>query len=936
MILPPPPPPPSQAGWSAGIQDASQLPPSYDQVIHEKTQEEHVVRPVAAPRRFSWTSSATQTDPVRVDSPAKKKTAGKKPQKPPRPSPPKPLEVTQTAESVELADEKVETNISPSGVEEQSDCKSGLPNQTGSCTRSVTVYWDLPSEPQLSVVREDTPTTSHVSPRPTPLPRTKCLKKASAEETEVQPLVKISENSDSTCSDPKEVQSNEYLKELLEAFTEDNEREESGDLPEQSDEDLEGGDADGEMTTSQSQRNIRARIQAFESQAESANGPELAKPEPQPRKSTNKPPVAAKPSIALKPTFNHTTDDDSQNVLVISAMPQGKPNAPKKPAASTNRLSIKEELEAIHSNRSHPPVLTRANSIYEEESSLVLPTPPPKPHKEPLKPNLNINNHNSTSVFRQNEYTDSPNAIQIKPVQNTDSGGVSSTRPTATRRPTTIRVPSKTNSLSDNFEDKPPPLPTQKPVGDLGRQVSAFQDSFHPGPDLSLPPRRLTKTKTLPPRPPPAKTGPGRPPPPSLQSAGRSQSWNASQKQKLPRKCPVLPRRPNPGHRLYNKYTLPLPHGIAAIDHNGSSTGGLSFQKNEVLLLLEEVDLNTFECQVGGTRGRAQKSHMKIITPLDSASPKSAQQSAASGMTVQAIFDFSPEGPGELALRAGDVATMVEQVDSEWYSGTCRGASGFFPASFVKVLSNSPKPLPERKPKPPTATVSGPRCVARFDFEGEHSDELSFFEGDVIKLKAYVGQEWARGQVGTLTGIFPLNFVEIVEDLPPPASEQQTQSSRIALPGMVASTSTQHEDNESVQVSQSGVEWVVAQYDFAGNSDGDLSFQQGDYILITRHIDSDWSSGRLRGREGIFPRAFVQSCPDQQSSSNPYIAAAAASASGGRARALFDFASDCEEELSLKVGDVITGLESVDEEWFLGDLRGKRALVPKNYLQVLE
>lgn len=109
------------------------------------------------------------------------------------------------------------------------------------------------------------------------------------------------------------------------------------------------------------------------------------------------------------------------------------------------------------------------------------------------------------------------------------------------------------------------------------------QDSFHPGPDLSLPPRyvkeetiaavsyacttwsndlslltfrRLTKTKTLPPRPPPAKTGPGRPPPPSLQSAGRSQSWNASQKQKLPRKCPVLPPRPNPGHRLYNKYTV--------------------------------------------------------------------------------------------------------------------------------------------------------------------------------------------------------------------------------------------------------------------------------------------------------------------------------------------------------------------------------------------
>lgn len=33
-------------------------------------------------------------------------------------------------------------------------------------------------------------------------------------------------------------------------------------------------------------------------------------------------------------------------------------------------------------------------------------------------------------------------------------------------------------SVSDNFEDKPPPLPTQKPVGDLSRQVSAFQVRF--------------------------------------------------------------------------------------------------------------------------------------------------------------------------------------------------------------------------------------------------------------------------------------------------------------------------------------------------------------------------------------------------------------------------------------------------------------------------
>ncbi|KAG8014692.1 SH3 domain-containing protein 19 [Nibea albiflora] len=532
-----------------------------------------------------------------------------------------------------------------------------------------------------------------------------------------------------------------------------------------------------------------------------------------------------------------------------------------------------------------------------------------------------------------------------------ESNGGSFTRQSIARRPTTIRVPSKTGSLSDNFLDSPPPLPAQKPVGHLNTSVnhkqsptSTFQE-FAPEP--SLPPRRLSTSKTLPPRPPPAKTGPGRPPPPNLQSAGRSHSasWEVSprpQAQKPHRKGPVLPPRPNPGHHLYNKYTLQLSHGIASYDYNGSNTGELSFQKNEVLLLLEEIDHNTFECQVGDTKGRVDKSRMKVITPLASASHMSQPQGAGpagsggagSGLKVQAVHDFNAEGPGELGLRAGDVVTMVEQVDSDWYRGTCRGSAGFFPINYVKVLSNSPKPLPERKAKPPPAAVSGPRCVARFDFEGEHADELSFSEGDVIQLKAFVGQEWARGQIGSLTGIFPLNFVEIIEDLPPPPSQQQTQSTRIALPGMVASPNTHPEVAKPAQASHSGVEWVVALYDFTGSSDSELSFQQGDRILITKHIDAEWSCGRFNGREGMFPNAFVESGAGQQSSNNQSNVAAA-SAGGSRARALYDFTSDCDEELSLKVGDIITNLESVDEEWFLGDSRGKRAMVPKNYVQVL-
>ncbi|XP_063739779.1 SH3 domain-containing protein 19 isoform X2 [Eleginops maclovinus] len=944
-------PRPPQPGWSAGIQTVTQ-------VIQEKTQEEHIFKPTAAPRRTTCTStSATQTEPARKETSgaapksAVKRSAGKKPQKPPRPSLPKPVDRESLPESVTPADGKTGTNTAVSTItEDQSDSKSDVKqpikeDSTHTCSRSVTVHWDNPTK-HLSANTETSPSPSDSEnkQRPVPLPRTKTRK----QELKVQDLVKISEHSDNINFDAEVVSSNKYLEELLEVFTES---EENCDIVNQLEEEIQGEDAGGEMNNSHSQRNIRARIQAFETTSEEGNEP--AKPEPLPRRASTKPPVAAKPSVALKPQLSHSEPlvNDYQNVSNIPQIqtPSPRPQPPKKPAD----LAVKEELEILLNKssmkRSRPSVLTRANSVFEEDSPLVPPTPPVKTFKEPLKPNLNINNHNSAALATENVYMDTATNRPVRPLSNVDSNGGSFAKPSITRRPTTIRVPSKTGSLSDNFQDSPPPLPAQKPVGSLNNSLNHRQSQPHiqrqgslqVGPEPSLPPRRLTSSKTLPPRPPPAKLGPGRPPPPSLQNTGRSHSasWETSPKQPAQtsqKMGPVLPPRPNPGHRLYNKYTLELPHGVADTDYNGSNTGELSFQKNEVLLLLEEIDHNMFECQVGGTKGRVQKSCMKVITPLSSISHTSPQQApspsgpggAGYELTVQAKHDFTPEGPGELSLRSGDVVTNVEIVDNDWYRGTCRGFSGFFPANYVNILSNSPKPKPERKARPPSAAVSGPRCVARFDFEGESSEELSFSEGDVIQLKAYVGEDWAQGQIGVSTGIFPLNFVEVVEDLPPPPSQQKRQSIRIALPGLAASPSKPLEFAKPAQVSQPGGECVVALYDFDGNTEEELSFQQGDSILISRHIDAEWSCGRLNDREGMFPRAFVESSSGPQSSNKQQSGACTG-------RALFTFASDCDEELSLQVGDIITGLESVDDEWFLGDLRGKRALVPKNYLQVL-
>ncbi|KAK2087075.1 Endophilin-A2 [Saguinus oedipus] len=68
----------------------------------------------------------------------------------------------------------------------------------------------------------------------------------------------------------------------------------------------------------------------------------------------------------------------------------------------------------------------------------------------------------------------------------------------------------------------------------------------------------------------------------------------------------------------------------------------------------------------------------KITAPLDQPSCK-------------ALYDFEPENDGELGFREGDVITLTNQIDENWYEGMLDGQSGFFPLSYVEVLV----PLPQ-------------------------------------------------------------------------------------------------------------------------------------------------------------------------------------------------------------------------------------------------
>ena len=46
--------------------------------------------------------------------------------------------------------------------------------------------------------------------------------------------------------------------------------------------------------------------------------------------------------------------------------------------------------------------------------------------------------------------------------------------------------------------------------------------------------------------------------------------------------------------------------------------------------------------------------------------------------------------------------------------------------------------------------------------------ELRFTAGEVIETTEWVNEEWMGGRIGDREGIFPVNFVKIIRDLPKP------------------------------------------------------------------------------------------------------------------------------------------------------------------------
>ncbi|XP_058514228.1 SH3 domain-containing kinase-binding protein 1 isoform X4 [Ochotona princeps] len=152
---------------------------------------------------------------------------------------------------------------------------------------------------------------------------------------------------------------------------------------------------------------------------------------------------------------------------------------------------------------------------------------------------------------------------------------------------------------------------------------------------------------------------------------------------------------------------------------------------------------------------------------------------------------------------------------------------------------------------------------------------------------------------------------------------------------------------------------AIVEFDYQAQHDDELTISVGEVITNIRKEDGGWWEGQINGRRGLFPDNFVREikkdmkkdslsnrAPEKPmhegASGNSLLSSEAilrTNKRGERRRrrcqVAFSYLPQNDDELELKVGDIIEVVGEVEEGWWEGVLNGKTGMFPSNFIKEL-
>ncbi|XP_046814366.1 intersectin-1 isoform X9 [Vespa crabro] len=310
-------------------------------------------------------------------------------------------------------------------------------------------------------------------------------------------------------------------------------------------------------------------------------------------------------------------------------------------------------------------------------------------------------------------------------------------------------------------------------------------------------------------------------------------------------------------------------------------------------------------------------------------------------MKYRALYEFVARNQDEISFQPGDIILVppVQNAEPGWMAGEIRGHTGWFPESYVEPIDSNASTdstfmqqdsmekrtlegiaeVPENVSdagslggEAPTVETIVPtlglgvvcniQATALYQYRPTTEQHLSLDKGDAINVIEQQNDWWYGELSNGSKGWFPKSYVK-----------ETTTNGK----DLIAS------------VDDGLNEYYVALYQYASTETGDLSFNQGEVILVIKK-EGDWWTGCIGDKTGIFPSNYVEKCDaPTQRGRKPEIV-----------QVIAPYQATSAEQLDLQRGQLIMIRKKTDSGWWEGELqaRGKKRQIgwfPASYVKPL-
>ncbi|XP_011049336.1 PREDICTED: SH3 domain-containing kinase-binding protein 1 isoform X3 [Acromyrmex echinatior] len=218
-------------------------------------------------------------------------------------------------------------------------------------------------------------------------------------------------------------------------------------------------------------------------------------------------------------------------------------------------------------------------------------------------------------------------------------------------------------------------------------------------------------------------------------------------------------------------------------------------------------------------------------------------------------------------------------------------------------------------------------AIVEYNYVAQEDDELTLKKGDIITgIKMMLGGWW-EGTLRDKRGMFPDNFVKILE-----MSNMQVLDPSATSGSNGSETISSTKSDESIILRNgSGRRFCKVLFSYDPCNEDELTLVPQDSIEFLGEVEEGWWRGRLRGRVGVFPSNFVSPpAPEEQERHKERD-------KKEMCRVLFPYEAANEDELTLVEGDtiIILSKDAPDKGWWKGELNGQVGLFPDNFVEVI-